>query len=133
MFPTHNVNCSLGTLSSLQKARPLSHVHCGMSDYFFFVSFPFLSDFSASLPLALAPQNPIGNPWVHATNGTALQPGLHLDSPALQEPPIVSEFPGQNGPNAQNMNVRGVFSHVLLCRNTETDSKLLYTPQRLKT
>jgi hypothetical protein len=61
--------------------------------------------FSVSLPLALARQNPTGNPWVHATNGTASQPGRHPDSRAQQQPLTVSEFPGQNDRTAQNMNV----------------------------
>jgi hypothetical protein len=69
------------------------------------------ASFSGSLPLALAPQNPTGNPWVHATNGTASQPGRLPDSQPQQKPLTASEFPGQNDRNAQNMNV--CFSHAL--------------------
>jgi hypothetical protein len=77
---------------------------------------------SASLQVGLAPQNPTGNPWVHATNGSASQPGRHPDSQAQLKPLTVSESPGQNDPIAQNMNVClcHLFSHTLHRRSTET-------------
>ncbi len=62
---------------------------------------------------------------MHATNGTALQPGRLLDSLALLKLLTVSEFPGRNGPNAQDMNVcLCLFSHALSLKRHEAT---LYT------
>ena len=82
----------------------------------FLSAFRFLSDFSVSLPLALAPHPRTGNPRVHATYGTALRQGRHPDSPALLTPLTASEFPGQNNPRARNTNVCSILFFLTRCR-----------------